>query len=186
MYRHNTKYVIIAQIGCLVPKDYVFPPFIYGGGSSALTWETVSRFYRRYPRARLSAGGIPPMHLYTEFLGRQYATFVGCPSVSRSWWLQEMVELKALDIVHTESILVVLQESYHIEVMEKELWKHLANFVITPIMRELKLDRSRIMFYENIVDREVVEGKDFPYLFHPPTYLDPFQLEMWLKKYGKR
>ena len=126
------------------------------------------------------------MHFYTEFLGQQYSTMVGCPLVYRSWWLEEMVMLGALDIVHQESILVVLQESYYLENMEKELWAHLAHNILTPILREYKFDRSRILFYEKIADREVVEDKDFPYLFYNPTYLDPFQLELQLKKYGKR
>ena len=97
-----------------------------------------------------------------------------------------MVEMGVLDTVHQESILIVMQESYHLEVMERELWAHMAHYVLTPMLREMMFDRSRILFYENIASREIVEGNDFPYIFQQPVYLDPFQLEMQLKKYGKR
>ena len=183
-YRRQTKGIVIAAMNSIMPKGYNLDPRIYaGGGNPLLTFNKVRDFFVQYPGARHRQ---LPMHWYTEYLDDDYVTFVGLPFTNSSWWLQEMVRLGALPPVHADAFLIVTQENYSIETMEKRFWEHLAHHLVAPLLRDNSWDRQRVHFFEKIVDRSVVDSKDYPYLFAEPRYLDPDMFDFALKEYQKR
>jgi hypothetical protein len=126
------------------------------------------------------------MHYYTEYLHDDYVVYVGCPVSNRSWFLQEAVAAGVLPIQYMDAILIVLQENYGVEVTEKRLWRILAHTTLTPLMRLFDIPRSRVLFFENLANREAVNGEKWPFRWREPTFLDPIQLDLFIKDYEKR
>jgi hypothetical protein len=182
-YRRQTKYIIISCLRSVVQKALNMRPVYLGGGTGNLTFEAVSRQIIRSPRGRRMQ---LPYHFYTEWLGKDYGTFVGCPITNSSWYLNDLVNLKALDVKYKDSYLITLQEDYSLENMDRRLWRMLAHSVLTPLLREMQTDNRHVVFLEKLVHRDIVDSSDFPYDIREPIYLDPVQLEIQLKYYGKR
>jgi hypothetical protein len=91
-----------------------------------------------------------------------------------------------LPVQYGDDILIVLQENYSVENVERRLWKILSNSTLTPLMRLFDIPKERVLFYENLVNREAVIGPDWPFRWREPTFLDPIQLMLVLKEYEKR
>ncbi len=182
-YRRQGKHIIIAQMESIVPLHTTLEPYIWGGGDSTYTWKKVQEFYFRRPEAR---NGQMPMHYYAEYLGDDYVTFVGCPLTNRSWFLQQAVAAGVLPIQYMDAILIVLQENYGVEVTEKRLWRILSHTLITPLMRLFDVTRDRVLFFEKLANREAVTGDKWPFRWREPTFLDPLQLDLFIKTYEKR
>ena len=127
-----------------------------------------------------------PMHYYAEYLDDDYVTYVGCPLTNRSWFLQMAVAAGVLPVVYNDAILIVLQENYGVEVTDKRLWRILSHTVISPLMRLFDITRDRVLFFEKIANTEAVNGPDWPFRWRDPVFLDPIQLDMFLKEYEKR
>jgi len=185
-YRKTTKFIIISCLRTIVQKSLVINPNALNGGISELTYEYITRMLIRSPRKALEHRLQIPYHFYTEWLGRDYGTFIGCPSSNRSWVLDDFVDLNALDIKYRDSFLIVLQEDYSKEIIENRLWKHLAHNVITPLLRELGTDNRGVVFLEDILDETVTSQIGFPYDVRKPTFLEANKLILQLKYYGKR
>ena len=182
-YRRQGRNIIIAQIASLAPLNSIFEPAIWGGGNSNYTWGKVQKFFNRSPLARKRQ---LPMHFYTEYLDDDYVTYVGCPISNRSWFLDRAVATGVLPIHYRDDILVVVQENYSIESMERRLWAHLAHNTLTPLMNTYGIPKERVLFFEKIVNVELANGADWPFRWKDPLYLDPVQLMLFLKEYEKR
>jgi hypothetical protein len=183
-YRRQTRHILLASVASVLPLEGgLMDPDVWGGGSSEYTWGRVQRFFRHHPLARKNQ---LPMHYYTEFLHRDYVSYVGLPLTNRSWFAAMAVESGALPIEFLDSVLIVLQENFSIENVERRLWEMLANDVVTPLMRMLEVSRPRVLFFERIADRSVVLGEKWPFAFREPTYLDPVQFDLYIKEYEKR
>ena len=182
-YRRQGKHIIIAQMESIVPLHTTLEPYIWGGGDSTYTWKKVQEFYYRRPEAR---NGQFPMHYYVEYLGDDYVTYVGCPLTNRSWFLQQAVAAGVLPIQYMDAILIVLQENYGVEVTDKRLWRVLSHTTITPLMRLFDITRDRVLFFEKLANREAVNSEKWPFRFREPTFLDPLQLDLFIKTYEKR
>ena len=182
-YRRQGKHIIIAQMESIVPLHATMDPSIWGAGDIAYTWKRMQEFYYRRPEAR---NGQLPQHYYCEYLDDDYVVYVGCPLTNRSWFLQQAVATGVLPVVYNDAILIVLQENYGVEVTDKRLWRILSHTTITPLMRMFDITRDRVLFFENIANRDAINGPDWPYRFREPTFLDPLQLDTFLKEYEKR
>lgn len=182
-YRRQGRHIIIAQMESIVPLHSVMDPSIWGGGSSEYTWKRVQQYYSRRPEAR---NGQMPMHYYTEYLYDDYVTYVGCPLSNKSWFLQQAVAAGVLPVQYGDDILVVLQENYSVENVERRCWRLLAHSTLTPLMRLFDIPKERVLFYENLANREAVVGPDWPFRWREPTFLDPIQLMLLLKDFEKR
>ena len=182
-YRRRANNIIIAQIHSLTPLNAVFDPSIWGGGSSTYTWKRVQEFFSRSPLARHRQ---LPMHYYMEYLNDDYVTYVGCPVTNRSWFLDLAVAARVIPIAYRDDILIVTQENYSVESMERRCWQHLAHNTITPLMRTFDIPKERVLFFENIVNEDAANGADWPFRWKQPIHLDPIQLMMFLKEYEKR
>jgi hypothetical protein len=182
-YRRQGKHIIIAQIESLIPKGYTVDPSIYGGGSSEYTWGKMQKFFSHYPGSRNS---LMPSHYYCEYIDDDYQVFVGCPLSNKSWFLQEAVSVGVIPIQYLDAILIVLQESYSLENIDKRLWKVLSNTTLSPLMRMLDIPKERVVFFEKLANEEMVNSIKWNYRWSKPTFLDPIQLQMVLKEYEKR
>ena len=183
VYRRQGKHIIIAQVESIVPLHSTLDPNIWGGGTPELTWRRLQHFFGRSPLAR---HGQMPCHFYTEYLVDDYETFVGCPLSNKSWFLTEAVFQGVLPVVYSDAILVVLQENYSIESMDKRLWEVLAHTVITPLMREYNITNERVLFFEKIANVDKVNSEEWLFRWRDPKFLDPVQLDMYIKEYEKR
>ena len=182
-YRRQGKHIIIVQMENMTPLHTTLDPSIWGGGSSEMTWRRVQRFFMRSP---LSRNGQVPCHFYTEYLVDDYETFVGCPLSNKSWFLNLAVATGVIPVIYNYAILITLQENYSLESMDKRLWEVLAHSVITPLMREYSITNERVVFFENIVDRNKANSEQWPFRWREPVFLDPIQLDMFIKEYEKR
>ena len=182
-YRRQGRHIIIAQMESIVPLHSVMDPSIWGGGNSEYTWKRVQQYFSRRPEAR---NGLVPQHYYCEYLYDDYVVYVGCPLSNKSWFLQMAVAAGVLPVQYGDDILIVLQENYSVENVERRLWKILSNSTLTPLMRLFDIPKERVLFYENLVNREAVIGPDWPFRWREPTFLDPIQLMLVLKEYEKR
>ena len=182
-YRRQGKHIIIAQMESIVPLHATMDPSIWGAGDITYTWKRVQEFYYRRPEAR---NGQMPCHYYSEYLDDDYVTYVGCPLTNRSWFLQMAVAAGVLPVVYNDAILIVLQENYGVEVTDKRLWRILSHTVISPLMRLFDITRDRVLFFEKIANVEAANGPDWPFRWRDPVFLDPIQLDMFLKEYEKR
>ena len=182
-YRRQGKHIIIAQMESIVPLHATMDPSIWGAGDIAYTWKRVQEFYYRRPEAR---NGQMPMHYYAEYLDDDYVTYVGCPLTNRSWFLQMAVAAGVLPVVYNDAILIVLQENYGVEVTDKRLWRILSHTVISPLMRMFDVTRDRVLFFEKIANVSAANGPDWPFRWRDPVFLDPLQLDLFLKEYEKR
>lgn len=182
-YRRQGRHIIIAQIENILPLQMVIDPDIWGGGNARYTWGQVQQFFSRYPKAR---HGQQPCHYYCEYLDKDYVTYVGCPLTNRSWFLQMAVALGILPIMYLDAVLIVLQENYGVEVTDKRLWRVLAHTTLTPLMRMFDIPRSQVVFFENIANVDAVMAPEWTFRWRDPTFLDPLQLDLFLKEYEKR
>lgn len=182
-YRRQGKHIIIACMESVTPLQTTLDPNIWGGGTSGYTWGTVQKFFARSPLARK---GQMPMHFYTEYLSEDYVTYVACPITNRSWFLQLAVATGVLPVMYNDAILVVLQENYAVENVERRLWEILSHTVLTPLMRDYGVRKEQVLFFEQLANRSAADGPDWPFRFRTPTFLDPLQLQLYLKEYEKR
>ena len=182
-YRRQGRHIVIASLASLIPYEAVVDPSVWGVGNSEYTWGRVQKFFARLPAARRNQ---MPMHFYSEYLYDDYVSYVGCPLSNRSWFLQQAVAAGVLGIEYVDAILVVTQENWGVEAVEKRLWQLLAHNVVTPLMRLFDVPRNRVVFFENLASRTAVNGPDWNYRFREPTYLDPVVFDLFLKDYEKR
>ena len=182
-YRRQGKHIIIAQMESLVPVQTTLNPSLWGGGNPQYTWKMVQQFYSRSPLARK---GQQPMHYYSEYLNDDYVVYVGCPMTNKSWFLQQAVAAGVIPVQYMDAILIVVQENYGVEVTEKRLWRILAHSTLTPLMRLFDITRDRVVFFEKIANPEAANGPDWPFRWRDPVFLDPLQLDLFLKDYEKR
>ena len=182
-YRRTGRHIVIAQVESIVPLHSVLDPSIWGGGNSEYTWKRLQQFYSRHPLARR---GMVPSHYYCEYLEDDYVVYVGCPLSNRSWFLQAAVAAGVISVQYQDAILVVLQESYSVENVERRLWKVLANSTLTPLMRLFDVPKERVVFFENIADKEAVISPAWPFRWRDPVFLDPIVPMMFLKEFEKR
>ena len=183
-YRRQGKHIIIAQMESLIPIHAAgIDPSIWGGGNPQYTWKRVQEYYSRLPDARK---GQMPMHYYAEYLDDDYVVYVGCPLSNRSWFLQAAVAAGVLPVQYLDAIFVVLQENYGVEVTEKRMWRILGHSTLTPLMRLFDIPRDRVLFFERLANEQAVNGPDWNYRFRKPVFLDPLQLDLFLKDFEKR
>lgn len=182
-YRRQGKHIIIASMESITPLHTTLDPNIWGGGTSDYTWGRVQKFFARSP---LSRKGQMPMHFFSEYLSEDYVTYVGCPISNKSWFLQLAVATGVLPVMYNDAILVVLQENYAVENVERRLWELLSHTVLTPLMRDYGVRKEQVLFYEQLASTTAVDGPDWPFRYRKPTYLDPLQLQLYLKEYEKR
>ena len=184
LYRKDARHIVIAQMESVVPlHSATLEPRIWGGGTAAYTWGKVQKFFSRHPLARK---GLPPGHFFCEYLEEDYVVYNGCPLSNRSWFLQRAVEARVLPLQYMDDILIVLQENYAVENVERRLWRVLANTTLTPLMRLFGIPKERVVFFEKLANREAVISPDWPFRWREPTFLDPIQLALILKHYEKR
>jgi hypothetical protein len=181
-YRRQGRHIIVAQIESLVPLHTTLDPAIWGGGNTSYTWKRVQTFYSRSPLARNSQ---LPMHYFAEYLEDDYVMYVGCPLTNKSWFLQQAVAAGVLPVQYMDAILVVIQENYSVENVERRLWRVLANNLITPMMRLFDITKERVVFFEDLANREAVNGPDWPFRWREPTFLDPLMLQLQIKDFMK-
>ena len=184
-YRRQTRHIVIASVMSTIPLNAgdIIDPSVWGAGSSEYTWGRVRKFFTGLPIAR---HGQLPMHYYMEYLNDDYVSYVGCPLTNKSWFLEAAVSAGVLPIQYLDSVLIVLQENFGIENVERRCWKMLANDVVTPLMRMLDITRERVAYFELLANREAINGPDWNYMFREPTYLDPLQFDLQIKEYEKR
>jgi hypothetical protein len=182
-YRRQGRDILIATMESVTPLESTLDPSIWGGGTPDFTWGRVQRFFSRSPLAR---HGQMPMHYYAEYLRDDYVAYVGCPLTNRSWFLQAAVAAGVLPVRFVDAVLVVLQENYGIETVEKRMWAVLSNSVLTPVMRMEGIPRDRVGFFELAADPALAEGVDWPFRFRGARYADPVLLELFLKDFEKR
>jgi hypothetical protein len=63
-YRRFTKYIIIATLESLIPKNYPIDPDLYSYATSEYSWGKVQKFFNSYAGSRNRQ---MPMHWYTEY-----------------------------------------------------------------------------------------------------------------------
>lgn len=183
-YRRQGRHIIIASMESLTPLQTTLDPSIWGVGNSEFTWGRVQKFFARFP---MSVHNQMPMHYYAEYLGEDYVTYVGAPFTNKSWFLQEAVARGVIPWQYMDDILVVLQENYAIENVERRLWRVLAHTLLTPLMRQFDIPKERVVFFENLANVKVVEESgQWPFRFRRPVHLDPIQLQLFLKDFEKR
>lgn len=182
-FRRQGQHIVIAQMNSITPVRTILDPSIWWGSSSVYTWGKVQEYFTRHPFARRNQ---LPMHFYSEYLYDDYVTYVGCPKTNKSWFLQQAAAAGVIPVQYQDAILIVTQENYTLSTVENRCWKVLAHSLLTPMMREDGISRERVVFFEQIVDRNRANSEDWPFRYRDPVFLDPAQLDMFLKEYGKR
>ena len=182
--RRRTKYILICQLNSLVPTQFSaeIEPRIVNTPISSFTFTAVNRFFAYNA---LSDHNMMPFHYYTELVASNYVTMVGMPFTSRSWLLDRLCDDRLLPEDYRDSILICLQENYSLMPLENQCMEHLANFVVTPLMRENGFSYDRVKFLEREIDRDMLSGSKYYNGIKEPIFLNETVFRNWLKKFYK-
>ena len=182
-YRHGNKHILIGMLENIIPiHGPMLPPNIYAAGTANYTWGLVREFFSKHPLARHMQ---IPFHYYAEYIEDDYSIAVGCPMTNRSWVLDMMVSSGVLNIDYADSILIILQESYYVENIEQRLYEHLSHYLLTPLLKDRKMQRSSIQFLEEVMIPTNMTA-EYPFRYKPPRFLDRNILDMYLKEFYKK
>ena len=194
-YRKQNRYIIISMLSTITPKytmAELMRPDTLSVGNNRFTWQEVQSFFVRNPLARKRQ---LPMHYYAEYLDNDYNIYTGLPFTNTSWVIEKMIDLGVLNEYYKDAILIVLQEDYSVETLDNRILEILAHQVISPYLAEYDISRyNGVFFLERLLDYSIIEEMNnsnvdlqakYPFYSKEPTYLDEFQLEMFLKRYHK-
>ena len=183
-YLRQPKYILICMLSSMVPVNNPgLDPNVVNLALSKFTFTTVNKYFAYLPMAKKH---LMPFHYYTEMVSSNYVTMIGAPATSRSWYMEQLISERILPMDYRDSIVICLQQNYALEPLESQLMEHLANFVITPLMRQNGFTYDRVKFLETVVDRQMVNASPNFNKMKEPYFLDEVVFRTFLKDFVKR
>jgi len=147
--------------------------------------------YQRYFYEDLQASQ-PPCHFYVEFLEDDYVFFSGIGRSQVSWFLYELAATGAIPHGRKDDILIVLNDDFREGVPDRRMLQGIANFLITPMMREYGMAVNRVRFFDDALApnaaEKALENKNQlrRFILEESRYWDHHQMESHVKEYLKR
>ena len=181
----SPKEIIVAPLFNLMAIGTGFKPSIVRA-SYKYSWEEVQNYFY-YVHGRNS----PPMHTYCELLESDYVMYFGAPFTYRSWWLAELAAMRVMHNDHKDAILVVCQDDWRLEPVERRMLRGLCNFVISPLMKLYGIGRERVLHVDSVLVEDaaaIAKSQDKVerrFDLQPSTYYDHNWLQVILKDYKK-
>jgi hypothetical protein len=181
----SVQNIIITPAYNFIVKGTVFQPNMFID-SYKLCWPYIEKY-----NYETLMGKQPPCHYFAEFYDKDFVFFKGVGDTQYSWFLRELIEKGAIHTQYSNSLLIMVADDYRIDVPSKRLLQGLANYIITPLMRQYKLSQERVLFIDSILrpdaKQTMLDNKDLNrrFMLDEATYYDHNQLLFTIKDYLK-
>lgn len=180
--RPKVDYIIITQSINLIDKNVYIDPMVYQR-SYKYTWGRWQEYFMRdlYKPAL-------PCHYFSEFLDKDFVVYKGLPDIQPSYYIEDLVSAGIIEYKYLNSILVVIGENFTTDNLEQRLTDHLSDKVLCPLIRQKKLDYSRIKLLDDCLTEnwEInLQSSILNYDIKPHTYFNPDLLDFSMKRYKK-
>jgi hypothetical protein len=181
-FRRRTDYIMITHARNMMEKFYIDPSVILP--NNRYTWGT----WQRYWMEDLKRDALP-CHYYEEFLDRDYVVYRGLAEFQPSYYIEDMVQAGVIQYKYLNSILVVVADDWSVNTVERRLSEHLADKVLTPLMREYELDFTRVKYIDDCLMEDWEKNlkmSTLTYKYTPAKYFDFQVLKSDIDKFKKK
>lgn len=150
--RLKTEYIIILHANNLILESHPGTSLLLRG-SYKYSWGSWQDYLiKRVNKKKL------PMHYFVEFLGNDYACFTALENNRPSYFIDEQITNAVIDAKYKNALVVVIGENFSEDIPDPRLMDQMAQKVLLPLMRQYKLDWSRIMYYDECLTSSFVEN----------------------------
>lgn len=180
--RKRTDYIILTHSRNLIEKLYI-DPVVYKNNKQ-FTWG----IWQRYFMEDLKKPALP-CHHFVEFLDRDYVIYNGLYDFQPSYYMEDLVSAGIIDYKYINSILVVIQDDFSINTLERRLSEHLSDKLLTGMLRQYELDFTRIKYLDDCLQENWEENLKFStlnYQYTKSKFFDFNTLKQDLDKYKKK
>lgn len=179
------KNIIVAPLFSLLANGTVYPPNVVTS-SYKYSWAIVQKYFED----RLNKETLP-MHAYCEYLNDDYVVYFGAPLTFRSWFLEDLAKMKLIPYDYKNSILIVCQDDWRLEPIDKRMLRCVCHLAITPIMKIYNIPKEKVVHLDSILVPDAYdkaqENDDLlkRYNLEKSVYYDPVWFQVILKDYIK-
>jgi hypothetical protein len=180
--RRKTEYIIITHARNLIEKFYIDPIVIQG--NRGYTWGIWQNYWIdevKHPAV--------PCHYFVEMLDKDYVVYKGIHEVQPSYYVEDMVSAGVIDFQYLNSLLIVVADDFSINTVENRMAEHLSDKVITGLLREYKLDFTRVKYIDDCLTSDWENNLKFStleYKYTPAKYFDFQVIKTNIDKYKKK
>lgn len=180
--RRKTEHIIIVQAKNLRETNQQITPEVLRG-TYRYTWG----IWQQYFLTDLVKDALP-CHYFAELLDRDYVVYKGLNDYKPSYYVEDLVRNNIIESKYKNSILIVLGEDFELDVLEKRLSDHLCDKVIVPLLREYKLDFTRVKLLDECLTEnweDNLKMSDLKYDIHTHKYFDMNTIKMSITRYER-
>ena len=141
----HPKAIVLAPLHDLIVKNTVYQPR-WLRASYRYDWAEIEDYYYH------ALGMVYlPFHYFCGLISDDYVALVGAPLTNRSSFLHTLAAVNAIPSLYADSILIVVQEDYREEPVDRRMMAYLSNYVISPLMKLYGLGQERIAYIDEIL-----------------------------------
>jgi hypothetical protein len=180
--RRKTEYIIITHARNLMEKFYIDPMVIQS--NRQFTWGIWQQYWIEDLKRE-----VLPCHYFQEFLDKDYVVYKGLADFQPSYYIEDLIQAGVMEYKYINSILIVVADDWSINTVERRLSQHLANTVLTPLLRQFELDFTRIKYIDEcLMDdwENNLKYSTLEYKYTPARYFDFQVIKSDLDKYKKK
>lgn len=179
--RRKTQYIILTHSRNLIEDFYINPKVIQG--YHGYTWGLWQKYFIKDLQKDLL-----PCHYFAEYLENDYVIYKGLGDVQYSYFLEDLVSASIIPYQYLNSILIDIGIDFSLYIPDNRLYEHLADKLICPLIREYKLDFTRVKYIDDCLNEnweENLKNSTLKYKYTKAQFFDFNILKLNLDKYKK-
>ena len=178
--RAKTEWIIICHSVDLIKND-VYINNIVQRGTYKYTWG----IWQEYFMHDLQLDDLP-CHYFTELLDKDYVVYKGLADQKKSSFIEDLYTNGIIEYNYKNSILIVLQDNLNYEIPEQRMYDHLSNKIICQLLRQYKLDFTRVKILDECLTKDWelnMKNSKLKYEIIPHKYFNKEIMDLSILRY---
>jgi len=181
-FRRKTEYIILTHARNLQEKMYINNEVLRD--NKYYTWG----IWQKYWLDDLKRQALP-CHYFVERIDTDYVVFKGLNDFQPSQYIEDMVSAGVMKYDYINAILIVIGDDFSMNTVETRLMQHLADKVVTGLLRTHELDFTRVKYIDECLSenwKESLESSTLDYQYKENLFYDKQILLTNINKYKKK
>ena len=176
----RTDYIILCQSSSLIKSNIYINPLVLQGNYK-YTWGIFQDYWIR----NINKYALP-CHYFIELLNTDYVIYNGLPEFKPSYYIEDLVKNKIIEYKYKNSILIVMQEDFSIDIPERRMFDHMCDKVLSNLVKKYNLEWKRIKTLDECLTldwEEQLKFSNLNYKIKKMTFFNKFNLKVSYNKY---
>lgn len=100
-----------------------------------------------------------PFHFMIEKVGQEWDIHLGCPTVNRSWYIQDLISAGIMSQYNANIRVVAIDDAFYENIPEERMYRKLWHCLFSGYMRKTNRDRRWLKFFDEEINWEEYEVK---------------------------